>query len=217
MRFLSLIVVLGLLVGCGGDSSSLMSAFEDSGAGGAGVPISTGGSIGTGGQGGGASGGAGGGLATIILGTGGRSSGYGGGDGGAATTGKGGAGGNTSPPIDAALPVKLDGAPRGITVDVAALRLDAIVINLDAPSMPRQTVDASQTVGIDGALIRGFDAELAANLCPSAEICCNRVAAARDSGSSSNCADIARGDAHRCYQYLLTLQQQGLLCPDLPY
>ena len=205
MRFLSLIVVLGLLVGCGGDSSSLMSAFEDSGAGGAGVPISTGGSIGTGGQGGGASGGAGGGLATIILGTGGRSSGYGGGDGGAATTGKGGAGGNTSPPIDAAPPVKLDGAPGGI------------VINLDAPSMPPQTVDAAQTVGIDGALIRGFDAELAANLCPSAEICCNRVAAARDSGSSSNCADLARGDAHRCYQYLLTLQQQGLLCPDLPY
>ena len=188
-----------------------MSAVPDSGAGGATMP-------GSGGHGG---------TITFTFGT--TSSGGGsggwivGGDGGYRATGGqgGGAGGATVvSPQDAGPPVKLDGnlVDYGVDVPWGGNGRDLGIDGVAAP------LDASYDIGappIDGPLIRGFDAELAANMCPSAVACCRRLTSAVDGGidggSMAVCDDIARGDAWRCYEYLLTLQAQGRLCTDLPY
>lgn len=204
MRPGRIVALIGLLGGCG-DSSSEMSALHDSGVGGA---VASGGVIGSGGSAGQA----------------------------------GGMGGNTIS-LDAARVVKTDGS-YPITVDVASPidvgrlidvgkpidlgrpievgRIDSLRINLDAyvaqPDAARVDVAAGEVARTtDAPLIRGFDAELAANLLPSAVTCCRRVYARLDGGSLAACEDLARGDAWRAYQYLLVLQQQGLLCTDLPY
>ena len=216
MRLRTTVGLLGLLMACG-DSSAVMSALTDAGVGGS--PAS-GGAVGYGGT------------------TGrGGSLGYGGSGG---SVGRGGAGGQAggaggviavpdaapdlgkdSGPViikldvamlpDAA-PIRPDGPTRVDTMGVDLARQDGVRIDVAAVDVPR-----GETAGIDGPLIRGFDAELAENLLPSAVTCCRRVVNLVDGGSLAFCDDLARGDAWRAYQYLLFLQQQGLLCTDLPY
>jgi len=215
MRYLSLLFVLGLCIRCGGDSSSLISALRDSGAGGAALP-------GSGGHGGTS-------QATVTTGGPVGSGGWlAGGDGGYRATGGqgGGAGGATVVPPPDAPPL---GAPDiGLWVEVTPIDHslpnvvpDAADSRLDWGGTPSDVGIDLGHAPIDGPLIRGFDAELAGNMCPSAVTCCRRLASAIDGGidggSMAVCDDIARGDAWRCYEYLLTLQAQGLLCTDLPY